>query len=340
MNVQYDYVNLTDVFKEVGRDNRLLQQLKMFSEIGQDSHFFSFDMLFENDQDTAAPVNRYGSDWQYTKRELAKLEQMEMNTFAFMDPVRPSDWQGKRKPGGTEQLTATDVLISQMRKQKQKAERTIESLLADSLFRNNVAAPYTQDAVVDNQVITGRSQQTHNIDLSSATTIVDVEVNKIYRKIKKALGDKSDFLTKVICFAGPSYFDALKAHQSVRALFVNGGTVPDAVGQHVIGNYAEIAAGTQMFIFAGILFICDDIDVHGIGTNDAFYVPVLKAESGVYSYHYGPAARHGRAAEEGPARVHNYSVMDKFAMTEACTEFSGLPLNLMPAAVVKSSNQA
>ncbi|USV55831.1 major capsid protein [Aeromonas encheleia] len=340
MNEQYQYVNLTSIFKEMGRDNRLLQQLKMFNEIGQDSHFFSFDMLFENDQDTAAPVNRYGSDWQYTKRELAKLEQMEMNTFAFMDPVRPSDWQGKRRPGSTEQLTATDVMLTQVRKQKQKAERTIEAMLADSLFRNSVAAPYTQDAVVDNQIITGKSQQTHNIDLTSSTVLVDTEVNKIYRKIKKALGDKSDFLTKVICFAGPTYFDALKSHPSVRALFVNGGTVPDAIGQHVIGNYVEIAAGIQMFVFAGILFVCDDIDVHEIGTNEAFYVPVLKAESGVYSYHYGPAARHGLAAQERPARVHNYSIQDKFAMPEAYTEFSGLPLNLMPAAVVKSSNQA
>ena len=338
MNISdYNFVDFSDAFEDSGIRKRLLTQMGLFQPYGHSSPNFSFDINLGNDQNNADPVMRHGSEWDYTVRSLAKLQNMELPHWAFQDAVRPAMWQGKRRPGSAEQMTAEDVIADLGMHQRLKQGRIQEKYFADCLFHNNVNAKYTQEEQVDNQVIVGKNQQTMNIDLGDATSDPDTFVMKVQRTIKKELGDRADFLTKIVCFASPDYFDAFRSHPKVREVILNGG-VDGAVVEHVMGSYGAVLAAYQMFVYGGVLFICDDYADHGIVNNTAYYVPVLGSQSKVYTKHYGPAARQFELANQGPQEVFSYIVKDKYNMVDACTEFSMLPINLMPNAVVKSTN--
>lgn len=335
--MDYNFADLSGSFTDSGVRQRLLTQMGLFTGYGHPAPNFSFDINLGSDQDNADPVMRHGSEWEFTVRSLAKLQNLELPHWAFQDAVRPSMWQGKRRPGSAEQMVAEDVIAGIGMDQRVKYGRIQEKVFADCLFHNNVNAKYTQEEQVDNQVIVGKNQQTMNINLGDASSDPDSFVMKVQRTIKKELGDRSDFLTKIVCFASPSYFDAFRSNPKVREVVQNGG-VDGAIVEHVMGSYAEVAAAYQMFVYGGVLFICDDYADHGIVDGTAYYVPVLNAQSKVYTKHYGPAARQFELANAGPQEVFSYMVKDKYNMVDACTEFSMLPINLMPNAVIKSTN--
>lgn len=335
--MDYNFLDLSGAFKDSGVRQRLLTQMGLFVPYGHPSHAFNFDINLGSDQANSDPVMRHGSDWDYTVRSLAKLQNLELPHWAFQDAVRPAMWQGKRKPGTNEPLTAEDVMVDIGMDQRIKYGRIQEKYFADCLFHNKVNAKYTQEELVDNQIIVGKNQQVLNIKLGDTSSDPDSFVMKVQRTIKKELGDRADYLTKVVCFASPTYFDSFRANPKVRETVQNGG-VDGAVVEHVMGSYAEIASAYQMFIYGGVLFICDDYADHGIAEGDAYFVPVLNSMSKVYTKHYGPASRQFDIANSGPSEVFSYMVKDKYSMVDMCTEFSMLPVNLMPNAVVKSTN--
>ena len=105
MNISdYNFVDFSDAFEDSGIRKRLLTQMGLFQPYGHSSPDFSFDINLGNDQNNADPVMRHGSEWDYTVRSLAKLQNMELPHWAFQDAVRPAMWQGKRRPGSAEKV--------------------------------------------------------------------------------------------------------------------------------------------------------------------------------------------------------------------------------------------
>lgn len=328
-----DYSGL---FRKYPTYNRLLTNLKMFEEVPIDVPKFAFDYLIELNQDAINPVERYGSEFMTTVKNKASLHQIELPYYGLMDSVNVGDWQGKRMPGENREMRAEDVQFGYLLSHKETFEDTIEKAFADALFRNVQNTQYTQEPLLDFSAEFGLTQQTQNINFSSASTDVDSALDDVFIKVKTALGSKTRYMSKMICVCGPQYFKAVKSNQKVRDAFTY---VQPFNPENIIHNYHEVMPGVQYFDYNNIMFILTVDPLHNVGTNDAYYFPLMREGAGVYKHIAGPASRHAGMAMAGGARYHQYVLTDpKFLNTEVVGEMSLLAANYLPNIVVKSTN--
>lgn len=330
--------DFSTIFEDRQVNNRLLQALGMFQFEAVDQSRVNFDYLINNKQATVEAVARYGSEFKSSSKSKASLHQFEIPHFALMDSVTPEDWQGKRAPGQNRPMDAGDVVAQYLVNHYDMFEDTIEKYMADALFRGIQNAPYTQESVIDLQVEFGLNQQTQNIDWSSSATDVDAATDDIQIKIKTALGDKVRYMDKVVCICGPQYFKAVKSNAKVREAFT---FVKPYEPENIIHNFYEVLPGVQYFDYNGIMFVMTTDVLHGVGTNEAYYFPKMRKESGVFKHFGGPASRHADMAMKGGSRYHQYQLKDpKWGNLEVVGEMGIVAVNHLPNIVVKSTNAA
>ncbi|MFL9592810.1 major capsid protein [Aeromonas schubertii] len=330
--------DFSTIFEDRQVNNRLLQALGMFQFEAVDQSRVNFDYLINNKQSTVEAVARYGSEFKSSSKSKASLHQFEIPHFALMDSVTSEDWQGKRAPGQNRPMDAGDVVAQYLVNHYDMFEDTIEQYMADALFRGIQNAPYTQELVINQQVEFGLNQQTQNIDWSSSATDVDSATDDILIKIKTALGDKVRYMDKVVCVAGPQYFKAVKANAKVREAFT---FVKPYEPENIIHNFYEVLPGVQYFDYNGIMFVMTTDTLHGVGTNEAYYFPKMRKESGVFKHFGGPASRHADMAMKGGSRYHQYQLKDpKWGNLEVVGEMGIIAVNHLPNIVVKSTNAA
>ncbi|MGN5287752.1 major capsid protein [Aeromonas sp. 11P] len=332
----YIVSDFSKIFEDRPVRNRLLQSLGMFGFEAVDESRVNFDYLLNNNQSTADAVARYGSEFQSTPKSKASLHQFEIPHFALLDTITPEDWQGKRARGENRPKIAEDCIAEYLVSHYETFEDTIEKYYADAIFRGVQNAAYTQEPVIDLQAEFGLNQQTQNINWSSTATDVDAATDDIQIKIKTALGEKVRMMDKVVCVCGSGYFKAVKANEKVREAFT---FVKPYEPQNIIHNFYEILPGVQYFDYNGILFIMTTDPLHGIDSNDAYFFPKMKKESGVFKHFGGPASRHGDIAMKGGARYHQYQLKEaKWANYDVVGEMGIIACNHLPNIVVKSTN--
>lgn len=330
--------DFSTVFSDRPVYNRLLQSLGMFQFESVDQSRVNFDYLINNKQSTADAVARYGSEFKSSSKSKASLHQFEIPHFALLDSVTPEDWQGKRVAGENRPMDAEDVVAQYLVNHYDSFEDTIEKYMADALFRGIQNAPYTQEPVIDLQVEFGLNQQTQNINWSNAATDVDSSTDDIQIKIKNGLGERVRMMQKVVCVCGPQYFKAVKANAKVREAFT---FVKPYEPENIIHNFYEVLPGVQYFDYNGIMFVMTTDPLHGVGSNEAYFFPKMRKESGVFKHFGGPASRHAGMATKGGARYHQYQLKDpKWANLEVVGEMGVIAVNHLPNIVVKSINAA
>ncbi|HDZ8927026.1 TPA: major capsid protein [Aeromonas dhakensis] len=318
--------------------NRLLQSLGMFDFEAVDQSRVSFDYLLNRKQSNVDAVSRYGSEFKSTPKAKASLHQFELPHFALLDTVTPEDWQGRRMAGEMRGMEALDCIGDYLLDHRQTFEDTIEKYFADALFRGVQNAPYTQEPVINLQTEFGLNQQTQNIDWSSASTDVDSATDDIQIKIKTALGDRVRMMEKIVCVCGPQYFKAVKSNAKVLQAFT---FVKPYEPENIIHNFYEVLPGVQYFDYNGIMFVMTTDPLHGVGTNDAYFFPKMRAGSKVFKHYGGPASRHADQAMLGGKRYFQYTLKDpKWANYDVVGEMGVLAVNHLPNIVVKSTNTA
>ncbi|WP_421269460.1 major capsid protein [Aeromonas veronii] len=330
--------DFSTVFADRPVYNRLLQSLGMFQFEAVEQSRVSFDYLLNNKQSTVDAVARYGSEFKSSSKSKASLHQFEIPHFALMDSVTPEDWQGKRSPSTNRPMDAEDVVAQYLVNHYDSFEDTIEKYMADALFRSIQNAPYTQEPVIDLQVEFGLNQQTQNIDWSNSATDVDSATDDIQIKIKTALGERVRMMEKIVCVCGSQYFKSVKANAKVREAFT---FVKPYEPENIIHKFYEVLPGVQYFDYNGIMFVMTTDPLHGVGSNDAYFFPKMRKESGVFKHFGGPASRHADMAMKGGARYHQYQLKDpKWGNLEVVGEMGVIAVNHLPNIVVKSTNAA
>lgn len=330
----FSVANFSGSFEQDLVPNLILQSLGFFSSDFSDTPIINFDVITRDREAVLAPVQRYGSAFETSARNKASLHAIEMPFYMQLNEISASDYQGKRKQGTTEPLTAYDVLADYLIKHKTRAELTEEAVLAKALFSNTVSATHTQNPVIDMQTEFGLTQQTGDLSLLSATAKLDLELDdQVHSVIRKNLGSYVSYLENIYCFCGNRAFSLVKGHPSVREAFLSGAISP---ALNPLINYAEQLPAVQSFTFNNITFLCVTDPLYNIGTNDMFFVPKMNKQAGIYKVMYGPASRHADLAERGGARLWQYSVKEpRFANITAVAEQTLLPLCYLPDVVVK-----
>lgn len=330
--------DFSDIFEKRPVYNRLLQSFGMFDFEAVDQSRVNFDYLLTNKQSSLDSVNRYGSEFKSSSKSKASLHQFEVPHFAMMDTVTPEDWQGKRAPGENRPMIAQDCIAQYLVNHYESMNDTIEKYMADALFRSVQHAPYTQESIIDLQSEFGLNIQTLNCDWSSAATDVDGFTDEVQIKIKTALGDKVRSMSKIVAVCGPTYFKSVKANPKVREAY---SFVAPYNPQNIIHNYQEVMPGLQYFEYNGVMFVLTTDPLHAVGTNEAFFFPVMKQGSGLYKHFGGPASRHGDMAMKGGQRFFQYQLKDDhWANYEVVGEMGIVAVNHLPNVVIKSTNAA
>lgn len=340
--MDYNYVNYTEAFEQHTHPlNRLMMSLNLMEVSPTPQFKINFDYLVSGDQDLAEQVAINAREFGGTLKPKSSLMSYELVGWALEDSVSVTDWKGKRKTGSqNKELTAEDVAAELLFEQRKKYERTMNKVLADCIVRGVQYNDHGSQQIIVMADEFGSSSVTENIDFNSATTMVDIELDKIQTIIRKNLGNKVDYLKGYVCLASPEYFRGLKSHQSVRDTFKH-----SQVGAYNISNLIDYQVeypSLQTFFYNNITFIlCDDVDI-GIEANKAVYLPVLMKGAGVMKWHCGPIAKHqDLAAASSGAPVHHYRVKEpKFGDMFAITEWSGLCINALPSIIVHSENAA
>ncbi|EHN6408718.1 major capsid protein, partial [Escherichia coli] len=145
-----DYVDLIPLFQTHSTRNFLLSTLDFTDSVGVTSHKVAVSQLVESNESLFnKETSRFSSEHNVTKREQGKEWLIEIPYFLREDVIRPSDVQGKRKPGTDFQETLTDIYAEYIAKHHVAYQRTKESVLAASLFSGKTYTPKTDDVLIE-----------------------------------------------------------------------------------------------------------------------------------------------------------------------------------------------
>ncbi|EEV4699918.1 phage capsid protein, partial [Escherichia coli] len=166
-----DYVDLIPLFQTHSTRNFLLSTLDFTDSVGVTSHKVAVSQLVESNESLFnKETSRFSSEHNVTKREQGKEWLIEIPYFLREDVIRPSDVQGKRKPGTDFQETLTDIYAEYIAKHHVAYQRTKESVLAASLFSGKTYTPKTDDVLIEWGKLFNVSAMKATVNASSTDT--------------------------------------------------------------------------------------------------------------------------------------------------------------------------
>ena len=206
-----DYVDLAPLFSAHSTRNYLLSTLDFTDSVGVTSHKVAVSQLVESNESLFnKETSRFSSEHNVTKREQGKEWLIEIPYFLREDVIRPSDVQGKRKPGTDFQETLTDIYAEYVAKHNVAFQRTKESVLAASLFSGKTYTPKTDDVLIEWGKLFNVSAMKATVNASSTDT---TKIFKEFDQIATDIIEKAQ--SQAAAVAVPKFAKGSNVYQNI-----------------------------------------------------------------------------------------------------------------------------
>ncbi|EIZ1183736.1 major capsid protein, partial [Escherichia coli] len=243
-----------------------------------------------------------------TKREQGKEWLIEIPYFLREDVIRPSDVQGKRKPGTDFQETLTDIYADYIAKHHVAYQRTKESVLAASLFSGKTYTPKTDDVLIEWGKLFNVSAMKATVNASSTdTTKIFKEFDQIATDIIEKAQSQAAAVERIVVFCKPEAFSAIRFSAGMANAFQYVSPTDDA---NIVYSVRSLLPGVTTFTIPGtnidVVKLVDPLHLAHM-TADAVAVPKFAKGSNVYQNIYGAASSTFELINAAPAEVYSYS---------------------------------
>ena len=332
MSSEYTQINVK-AFEVVGAGRNLLSSLGLFHAEATPDFRISLDHIVVNDADGLSVNERFN----YSDYNIQAAPRF--SNYAFSLPhtvtkgvVTNADVLGKRRFGGGEsdQAIMADLVSQKAITQHNGYLRTKELQLAHSLFSNTVDLGVEGSLDVSAELGISQSVGTA-LDLSAPTTHPMKDIMGKRNQLVKSLQSLSNKVTGIFVFMGDEAFTALKYNDLIRDDYkhtVNPEVNPLVKFSEELEVFESMTLNNITFINVGM-----DSELAAVVGDDAFMVPRFSADAGVMSTYHGPAARNGKIHAVAP--YYAYTFQDNYGSVSVESEFSSLPINKLPSAVLK-----
>ncbi|MEF8935871.1 major capsid protein [Escherichia coli] len=304
-----DYVDLAPLFSAHSTRNYLLSTLDFTDSVGVTSHKVAVSQLVESNESLFnKETSRFSSEHNVTKREQGKEWLIEIPYFLREDVIRPSDVQGKRKPGTDFQETLTDIYAEYIAKHHVAYQRTKESVLAASLFSGKTYTPKTDDVLIEWGKLFNVTPMKATVNASATDTMtVFKQFDQLATDIMEKAQSQAAAVERIVVFCKPAAFNAIRYSVGMVNAFQYASPVDDA---NVVFNVRSLLPGVTTFTIPGtnidLIKVTDPLHLAHM-TADAVAVPKFAKGSNVYQNIYGAASSTFELINATPAEVYNYS---------------------------------
>ncbi|HBA5561475.1 TPA: phage capsid protein [Escherichia coli] len=304
-----DYVDLAPLFSAHSTRNYLLSTLDFTDPVGVSSHKVAVSQLVESNESLFnKETSRFSSEHNVTKREQGKEWLIEIPYFLREDVIRPSDVQGKRKPGTDFQETLTDIYAEYVAKHNVAFQRTKESVLAASLFSGKTYTPKTDDVLIEWGKLFNVSAMKATVNASSTdTTKIFKEFDQIATDIIEKAQSQAAAVERIVVFCKPEAFSAIRFSAGMANAFQYVSPLEEG---NVVYQRRDLLPGVTAFTIPGtnidVVKLVDPLHLAHMAS-DAVAVPKFAKGSNVYQNIYGAASSTFELINAAPAEVYSYS---------------------------------
>lgn len=304
-----DYVDLAPLFQTHNTRNFLLSTLDFTDPVGVSSHKVAVSQLVESNESLFnKETSRFSSEHNVTKREQGKEWLIEIPYFLREDVIRPSDVQGKRKPGTDFQETLTDIYADYVAKHHVAYQRTKESVLAASLFSCKTYTLKTDDVLIEWGKLFNVTPMKATVNASSTdTTKIFKEFDQIATDMIAKAQKQAATIERVVVFCKPEAFSAIRFSAGMANAFQYVSPLEEG---NVVYQRRDLLPGVTTFTIPGtnidVIKLVDPLHLAHM-TADAVAVPKFAKGSNVYQNIYGAASSTFELINAAPAEVYSYS---------------------------------
>ncbi len=222
--------------------------------------------------------------------------------------IRPSDVQGKRKPGTDFQETLTDIYAEYIAKHNVAFQRTKESVLAASLFSGRTYTPKTDDVLIEWGKLFNVSAMKATVNASSTdTTKIFKEFDQIATDIIEKAQSQAAAVERIVVFCKPEAFSAIRFSAGMANAFQYVSPLEEG---NVVYQRRDLLPGVTAFTIPGtnidVIKLVDPLHLAHM-TADAVAVPRFAKGAGVYANIFGAASSTFELINTAPAEVYSYS---------------------------------